>query len=62
MHILEMQMHLCDFIEAMHQEYLGRKHNVQDDILHIIDINQRALCGMMTLLARRRAECRALNR
>ena len=50
---------LCDFIEAMHQEYLGRKHNVQDDILHIIDINQRALCGMMTLLARRRAECRA---
>ncbi len=50
---------LCDFIQMMHREYLGRKHNVEDDIRHIVDINQRALCGMMSLLAAKRAECRA---
>lgn len=48
---------LCDFIQRMHDDYLGRKHDVEDDIRHIIDINQKALGGMMTLLARRREKC-----
>ena len=50
---------LCNFIQSAHDNYIGRKHDVEDDIRHIVDINQKALYGMITLLARRRAECRA---
>ena len=50
---------LCDFIQKIHDDYLGRKHDVEDDIRHIVEVNQKALYGMITLLARKRAECRA---
>lgn len=50
---------LCDFIQTAHDEYIGRKHDVEDDIRHIVEVNQRALCGMLELLARRRRECHA---
>lgn len=50
---------LCNFIQCAHNDYIVRKHDVEDDILHIVAINQKALCGMLTLLARRREECHA---
>lgn len=50
---------LCDFIQTVHDEYIGRKHDVEDDIRHIVDVNQKAIYGMIDLLARKRAECRA---
>lgn len=50
---------LCDFIQKAHEDYLMRKHDVEDDIRHIVEVNQQALCGIITLLARRRAECYA---
>lgn len=50
---------LCDFIQMAHDDYIGRKHDVADDIRHIVEVNQKAIYGMITLLARKRAECRA---
>lgn len=50
---------LCNFIQRTHEDYLTRKHDVEDDIRHIVEVNQKALYGMITLLARRRAECHA---
>ena len=50
---------LCNFIQAMHDDYIQRKHDVEDDIQHIIEVNEKALYGMMELLARRRGECYA---
>lgn len=47
---------LCEFIQKAHNEYLDKKHGVEDDIRHIIEINQQALEGMIELLAERRAE------
>lgn len=49
---------LCDFIQKAHDDYIVRKHNVEDDIHHIITVNQKVLDGMMKLLAMRRAERR----
>lgn len=48
---------LCDFIQKVHDEYLGRKHDVEDDIRHIVEVNHKALYGMISLLAKKRAEC-----
>ena len=48
---------LCDYIQVMHDNYIGRKHDVEDDIRHIVEINQRALYGMIAILARRTSEC-----
>lgn len=48
---------LCNFIQAMHDDYIQRKHDVEDDIQHIIEVNEKALSGMLELLARRRKEC-----
>lgn len=50
---------LCSFIQKTHEDYLTRKHDVEDDIRHIVEVNQKALDGMLTLLARRKAECHA---
>lgn len=50
---------LCNFIQAMHDDYIQRKHDVEDDIQHIIEVNEKALYGMMELLARQRGECYA---
>ena len=47
---------LCGFIQKAHQDYLERKHDVEDDIRHIVSVNQKVLSGMMDLLARRRAD------
>lgn len=40
---------LCNYIAGMHQAYIGRKHDVSDDIHHIVEVNHRALGGMMRL-------------
>ena len=50
---------LCNFIQAMHDDYIQRKHDVEDDIQHIIEVNEKALSGMLDLLARRSPECLA---
>lgn len=50
---------LCNYIQAMHDAYITRKHDVEDDIRHIIEVNQKALYGMIELLARKRMECYA---
>ena len=50
---------LCNFIQAMHDDYIQRKHDVEDDIQHIIEVNEKALSGMLDLLARRSVECPA---
>ena len=49
---------LCDFIQKVHDDYLVRKHNVEDDIHHIVEVNYKALDGMTQLLAKRREEFR----
>lgn len=49
---------VCDFIQQSHDDYIVRKHNVEDDIHHIVEVNYKALQGMMHLLAERRAEFR----
>ena len=47
---------LCSFIQKTHDEYIERKHDVEDDIHHILEINQRAIEGILQLLAKNRAE------
>lgn len=47
---------ICSYIKTAHEEYLERKHNVKDDIEHIVEINHRALHAMIGLLAKRRSE------
>lgn len=47
---------LCNFIQKTHEDYLERKHDVEDDIRHIVEVNQKALYGMITLLAERRVQ------
>lgn len=49
---------LCNFIQKAHDDYIVRKHDVEDDIRHIIDVNEQALKGMLGLLDKRRAEWR----
>lgn len=41
---------LCDFIQEAHDEYIGHKHNVEDDIQNIVEINKKALAGMLEVL------------
>lgn len=47
---------LCGFIQKAHDDYIARKHDVEDDIRHIIEVNHKALEGMMQLLAEKRSE------
>ncbi len=47
---------LCNFIQKTHDDYLVKKHNVEDDIEHIVEVNYKALEGMTQLLAEKRAE------
>lgn len=49
---------LCNFIQKAHDDYIVRKHDVEDDIRHIVEVNQKALAGMLGLLARHREEWR----
>ena len=49
---------LCDFIQKSHDDYLVRKHDVEDDIHHIVEVNYKALEAMTQLLAEKRAEFR----
>lgn len=46
---------LCNFIEKTHADYLKRKHNVEDDIRHIIAVNNSTLQGVLQLFAEKRA-------
>ena len=47
---------LCDYIQGAHDDYLARKHGVEEDIRHIVEVNHKALQGMLEVLAERRAE------
>ncbi len=47
---------LCEYIRKTHDEYIGRKHDVADDIRHIVAVNQKALEGMLEVLAEKRME------
>lgn len=47
---------LCNYIQKTHDDYIAKKHDVEDDIRHIIAVNHKALEGMMQLLAEKRAE------
>lgn len=47
---------LCDFIQKAHDDYLAHKHDVADDIRQIVEVNRKALAGMMDVLAEKRAE------
>lgn len=47
---------LCEYIKHSHDEYLAENHNVENDILHIIKINQMAMNAMLLLLAVNRLE------
>ena len=49
---------LCDFIQESHDDYLVRKHDVEDDIHHIVEVNYKAMETMIRLLAEKRAEFR----
>ena len=49
---------LCDFIRKSHNDYLERKHGVEEDIHQIVDVNYKALAGMMDLLSEKREEFR----
>jgi hypothetical protein len=47
---------LCSYIQKMHDDYVTRKHNVEDDIQHIISVNRNAMQGMMQVLAEKKSE------
>lgn len=47
---------LCEYIQGAHEDYLARKHGVEEDIRHIVAVNHKALQGMLEVLAERRAE------
>lgn len=38
---------LCRFIQKSHEKYIGRKHDVEDDIRHILEVNFRTVQEMM---------------
>ena len=40
---------VCGFILKAHRDYIDRKHGVEDDIRHIVEVNQWALAGMLRL-------------
>lgn len=42
---------LCSFIQKTHADYLKRKHDVEDDIRHIVAVNNKALEGVLALFA-----------
>lgn len=45
---------LCNFIQKSHDDYIEHNHDVADDIRHIIEVNHRALAGVISLLAEQR--------
>ena len=42
-----------DYIQKAHDDYIARKHDVADDITHIVEVNHRAIEGMIEVLARK---------
>ena len=44
---------LCDYIQKAHDDYIERKHDVSDDITHIVEVNRKAIEGMIEVLARK---------
>ncbi|MGN0348303.1 MAG: zinc dependent phospholipase C family protein [Roseburia sp.] len=49
---------ICGFIRKCHEEYVERTHGVDNDILHIVSVNHRALEAMMRLMAEQREDYR----
>lgn len=45
---------LCNFIKKSHDEYIERKHDVEDDIRHILEVNYSAIEGILQLLSEKR--------
>ena len=39
--------------QKAHDDYIERKHDVADDITHIVEVNRRAIEGMIEVLARK---------
>lgn len=53
--------HICEFVWKAHKDYLETKHSVENDIHHIIEINHRAVEGMIELLTKQRKEYAVLQ-
>ncbi|MGN0353001.1 MAG: zinc dependent phospholipase C family protein [Roseburia sp.] len=47
---------LFSFIQKSHNEYIDKKHDVAGDIQHIVEINHKAIQGLMDLWVEKRAE------
>lgn len=47
---------LCNFIQKAHEDYIVKKHDVEDDIHHIVEVNHKAVEGVLQLIAERREE------
>lgn len=47
---------LCEYIQKAHDDYIVRKHDVEDDIQHIVAVNRKAILGMIDVLAKKRTE------
>ncbi len=46
---------LIRFIQSRHAEYIEKKHDVEEDIRDIVEVNHRAIQGMIELFTDRRA-------
>lgn len=47
---------LCSFIQKTHDDYNKKKHDVEGDIRHIVEVNQKAVEGMIALLSKKKEE------
>lgn len=47
---------LIHFIQKSHNEYIEKKHDVEGDIHHIVEINHKAIQGLMDLFVEQKAE------
>lgn len=45
---------LCDFIEQIHCDYIAARHNMENDIWHIVEMNKRVVEGILQLLTQKR--------
>lgn len=47
---------LIHFIQNTHDEYIEKKHDVDGDIHHIVEVNHKAMAGIIDLLAAKKTE------
>ncbi len=45
---------LIHYIQASHEEYIGKKHDVAGDITHIVSVNRKAIAGLLELFKERK--------